>query len=264
MEGLKQIFQRIMAKRALITPEQRESNALRTKEPEPPKCLKCLDLGFTTRTLMPGDEGFGDVQICQCRTTEAYKRKRQLAYSELPNQDSPKTFANFDDNTPMGESFKSASEFAAGYTEAKILVLCGPNGSGKSHLLEAIGRDMLDQDYRVKYVFVPDLLQKLKDTFESGAVQYSDVFLAYAEADVLLMDDLGFEKVTEWTRFVLGMLFDYRHRNDMLTVVTTNDDEEATARKQGNRLADRLFDIGSGKVRVVFNTAPSYRTGRVF
>ena len=213
---------------------------------------------------MPGDEGFGDVQICQCRTTEAYKRKRQLAYSELPNQDSPKTFANFDDNTPMGESFKSASEFAAGYTEAKILVLCGPNGSGKSHLLEAIGRDMLDQDYLVKYMFVPDWIQTLKDTFaQHGEETFRAAFDLYARAQVLLLDDMGFEKPTDWTREQLGRLFDMRHRNDMLTVITTNDDEDATARKQGNRLADRLFDIGSGKVRVVFNTAPSYRTGRV-
>ena len=268
MESLQQILQRIMANRVLITPEQRESNALLTAEP-PAKCKKCSDFGFVGREdLLPGDEGFGEEQICQCRLTEDHMRKRRQSYSELPNQNNPKTFVNFD-MTPasaaMYPSYTAAADFAAGYTEAPILVLQGPNGSGKSHLLEAIGRDMLDQDYQVKYVFVPDWLQKLKNTFDSESNdQYESVFADYAKVSVLLLDDVGFEKTTDWTRQELGRLFDFRYRNDLLTVVTTNDNENQMIQKQGDRLADRLFDIGSGKVRVVFNSAPSYRTGRVF
>jgi len=266
VESIRDILQRITQK----TPEQREKSALLVCEETLPKCLKCKDVGFLERRdLLPGDEGFGDVFPCECRRTQEYLAQKHRAFTKLPNQSAPKTFANFKINEDVGklmlESYKAAKEFAAGSQGNPILVFQGSHGTGKSHLLEAIGRDMLDQNYTALYAFVPDWLQSLKDTFDHrGEESYQEVWQMYASVPVLLLDDLGAEKVTDWTRGELSRLFDHRHRNDMLTVVTTNDDEGATISKQGDRLADRLFDGGSGKVRVVFNNAPSYRTGRTW
>jgi len=77
-----------------------------------------------------------------------------------------------------------------------------------------------------------------------------------------LMDDLGAERTTEWTVGEITRLFDLRYRNDQRTVVTTQYGEMETEARQGSRVADRLFDLGTGKVRVVSNNGESYRTGR--
>lgn len=163
----------------------------------------------------------------------------------------------------MYESYQAAIDFARDRPMAPILVLQGPHGTGKSHLLEAIGRDMLEQGYLVKYVFVPDWLAMLKSTFDNKSEeQYDSIFDSYKNVEVLLFDDLGRERVTDWTKGEVIRIIDHRHRNGMLTVVTTNDDEYKTVSKQAEGLADRLFDMGTGIVRVVPNTGKSYRTGR--
>jgi DNA replication protein DnaC len=266
MESLKDILQRITQK----TPEQREKSALLTCEVSLPQCPKCKDVGFLERRdLVPGEKDFGDVVLCQCRQTQEYVAQRNLAFIRLPNQSAPKTFSNFQINErvgqPMMQSYHAAKGFADGSEGNPILVFQGPHGTGKSHLLEAIGRDMLDQNYTALYAFVPDWLQALKDTFDKkGEESYQEVWNMYSSVPVLLLDDLGAEKVTDWTKGELTRLIDYRHRNDLLTVITTNDDEDTTVRKQGDRLADRLFDTNTGKVQVIYNNAPSYRTGRTW
>ena len=221
-------------------------------------CPKCKGGGWLAHDVLVGDPGFGEAFLCPCQLTEGREEQRRVTFAALPNQKSPKTFDTFHGG---GDSRTAAISFARGMLT--VLVLQGPHGTGKSHLLEAIGRAMLEDGHLVKYIFVPDWLQMLRATFD-GSNTYESVYDIYASGEVLLLDDVGAEKSTDWTRGELTRLFDHRHRNDLKTVVTTNDDEDATIRKQGDRFADRLFDVSSGKVKVVFNTEPSYRTGRVW
>ena len=84
----------------------------------------------------------------------------------------------------------------------------------------------------------------------------------YARAPVLLLDDLGAEKTTEWAAEKLTALVAERYRTGGRLVVATNLDFDQMAEKVGNRIADRLFDDRTGKVLSVTLTTSSYRTGR--
>jgi DNA replication protein DnaC len=66
-----------------------------------------------------------------------------------------------------------------------------------------------------------------------------------------LLDDLGAENDTEWAVEKLTRLVDYRHRNRKLLVVATNLSADETGEKLTPRVADRVFDVGSGAANVV-------------
>ena len=227
-----------------------------------PKCRLCVDTGWITLSVGVGDPRFGQASLCACQQDAESTTARLFKAAALPNTDTPKTFATWELRPELDETFTTALKYAAGDVSEPFLVMQGPHGTGRSHLIEAIGRSMLGRGWFVRYLFVPDWLDILKTTFDSRAeTTFEGVFQGTVNAEVLLVDDLGAEKATEWTAAQLTRLVDSRYRNNRMTVVTTNDDEAVCEQKQGGRLTDRLYDSGSGKVKVVVNDAASYRTG---
>ena len=146
-----------------------------------------------------------------------------------------------------------------------MLVLSGGAGTGKSHLLQAIGWELLGKRH-IRYVYTPDWLSWLRRSFSNDTPEadFESMYQAYAKVEVLLLDDLGAEKATDWTIEVLGRVVDKRYRDRLPLVVATNKcpTDPDVVRQFGFRLADRLFDTGSGRVQVVDTGTISYRTGR--
>ncbi len=203
---------------------------------------------------------------CECRTDGKATRLRR--YSELPYAATPHTFANFNlrhDVPGLSNALQAAQDFAAGHTENNVLTFSGPNGLGKSHLLEAIGWDMLAQGCAVKFTGVSDLLDQLRATFDPEAPETLFVALErYKNADVLLLDDIKTERVTDFAREQLTHLVDQRYRYGGLLVVTTKFSESQIGDAWTSHLADRLFDENSGVTRICHLRGPSYRTGRTW
>ena len=202
------------------------------------------------------------VELVECECRQHLKAERLKRYAELPNERSPRTFANLEDK-PEVNGLAEASSFCQAWPIAgpPIIVLQGPNGTGKSHLLEAIGREMLAMGSAVKYAFVPDLLDKLRATYDADNPDSLEGIMArYKQADVLLLDDIT-GRTTPFAIQEIERLVDDRHRNDRLMVVTTNMNPDYMANVWGYRLADRLFSEGDGKVMVLRLEGPSYRTG---
>ncbi len=144
-----------------------------------------------------------------------------------------------------------------------MLTLTGGHGTAKSHLLEAIGWERVQRLEVTRYAFVPDWLRMMRATFDWQSEHTLDRdMLEYQELPVLLFDDLTERHVTEFAADLLEQLIDYRYREGRTTAISTNLDFDAMCRTWGGRLADRLFDIGTGKVKLVEVQGVSYRTGR--
>ena len=166
------------------------------------------------------------------------------------------TFANFTDRQGTEDALETALDFTVG-NSPPVLVFVGPPGSGKTHLLEAIGRQFLDQGRTVRYELVAHLLQRLRSSFNMN--EESRVMEVCYGADVLLLDDLGLEKPSDWVREQITALVDERWRNNRLLVVGTNESHITIEEKLGPRLASRLFDRSSGKAKVVYLVTGDYR-----
>jgi len=183
---------------------------------------------------------------------------RFARYSSLNGRAQQQKFSNFSLKgraSAATESFNAALLFAR--NPQGWLVLCGPCGNGKSHLAAAIANYLVKETASpALFLTAPDFLDSLRETFRgngAGADDYGPRFRAAREAPVLILDDLGAEKQTEWTREILFLILDYRYRMELPTVVITNLELKALPSRIGSRLADRHLS------KVVFNPAPDYR-----
>lgn len=72
---------------------------------------------------------------------------------------------------------------------------------------------------------------------------YDSIMYSMKHADVLILDDLGAEKPTEWTQAVLFEIIDYRYNSNLPIIITTNCLPEELKEKIGERSVDRLREM---------------------
>ena len=105
--------------------------------------------------------------------------------------------------------------------EVKGLYLSGNFGSGKSYILSALLNELSNKGFRTVNVYYPRLLLKLKASFNDYS--YNEVMDEIMTSDILLIDDIGAENNTPWSRDeVLGTILQYRMENDLTTFFTSN------------------------------------------
>lgn len=103
----------------------------------------------------------------------------------------------------------------------KGLYLSGSFGSGKSYILSALLNELSLKGYKCVNINYPLLLNKLKASFSD--YNYNDVMEEIMTCDVLLIDDIGAENNSSWSRDeVLGTILQYRMDSDLTTFFTSN------------------------------------------
>lgn len=102
----------------------------------------------------------------------------------------------------------------------KGLYLHGSFGSGKTYLLTALFNELeKTKNASTEIIYFADALRDLKDDWEN----FSYKMKRYMNVDLLLIDDIGAEKVTEWGRDeVLGTILQTRMNNNKITFFTSN------------------------------------------
>lgn len=105
----------------------------------------------------------------------------------------------------------------------KGLYLNGSFGSGKTYLITAAFNELAKEGYKSSIVFWPDFLTELKTSFNND---YEDKFEKYEyikKVPLLLIDDIGAENVTDWSRDdIFCPLVQYRMENHLTTFFTSN------------------------------------------
>jgi len=97
----------------------------------------------------------------------------------------------------------------------------GPVGVGKSHLAAAI---LYAIDRKADFVNVPTLMKRLRNTFNSDGASDSQILDGLMNVPVLVLDDLGAERVTGYSEDMLYLLINTRYSSRHPTIVTTNKD----------------------------------------
>lgn len=106
----------------------------------------------------------------------------------------------------------------------KGLFLHGSFGSGKTYLISALFNELSKKKYNAILIYFPEMLSKLKGSFdnkEDGS--FNDLMNDLKTSDLLLIDDIGAETVTNWSRDeILGTILQYRMENNLSTFFTSN------------------------------------------
>lgn len=125
------------------------------------------------------------------------------------------------------------------------LFINGKIGAGKTRLSCALLKDFVTKSYgRGQFVTFPNLLSEIKMGFENDRGE--DVLLKYLSLDLLVLDDLGTEKFSEWVGEKLFQIIDDRYRNDKFLIITSNlalDDFAKQYGIQGQRIASRITEM---------------------
>ena len=107
-------------------------------------------------------------------------------------------------------------------TSSKGLYLNGSFGCGKTYLLSAMLNEIAKNGTKVAIIYYPEFLRSLKESFNDSD-EYSHKFNYIKKIDMLLLDDIGAETVTEWSRDeVLGTILQYRMEEKLPTFFTSN------------------------------------------
>lgn len=139
-----------------------------------------------------------------------------------------KTFEGRGSNLKM-DAFNTATRFADAFPIVdKGILFYGPHGVGKTHLAVGILKKVIKEKGARGYFFeTRDLLRMVRDTYNRTVDEREmDVLDPVLNADILVLDDLGAEKTSEWTQETLGMVINVRYNAKRPTIVTTNLDDE--------------------------------------
>src|SRR5687767_14738750 len=131
------------------------------------------------------------------------------------------------------------------------LLLFGEAGVGKTHLAVAVLKEIVRRKGgRAIFYETRELLKLVRDTYNTRAeASELDVLQPVLEAELLVLDDLGAEKKSEWVEETLGLVVNTRYSERRLTVFTTNlsdvDNTEPTsfAFQLGLRTRSRLLEM---------------------
>ena len=96
------------------------------------------------------------------------------------------------------------------------------------------------------YIFLPTFLEDLRDSYDSREADFEQVLSMVKNCKLLIIDDIGAERVTEWVRERLVSIINTRVSNDLATIYTSNLSPEELRAELGDRIASRV--LGSSKV----------------
>lgn len=121
------------------------------------------------------------------------------------------------------DTIKWVTTFIKNYKSKKTgkgLYLSGSFGSGKSYIISAMINELIKNGYKGALIYYPEFLRSLKSSFGKD---FDEQFNYAKKADLLLLDDIGAESVTSWSRDeILGPIIQYRMDEKLPTFFTSN------------------------------------------
>lgn len=173
--------------------------------------------------------------FCQCKCqAEAYKKKqeeekqkelrkkiqgfRQVGFPESNMQ--AWTFENADGTN--AENIKAMQEYVSGFDgyrkKGKGLLLFGNVGSGKTYAAACVANALIDNGYPVLMTNFDRIANTVMEQYE-GKQRYMDSLNGFS---LLVLDDLGVERKTEYMQEIVYSIIDARCRAGLPLIVTTN------------------------------------------
>lgn len=207
------------------------------------KCPVCSDEAQKIRDAEQREE--------QRHKAIADRLARRLGSAMIPPRFQDKTFDSFKvDDEKQAKVLRVCRDYADNfnkhYNEGRSLLLLGNVGTGKTHLAAAIADQVIKQlGCTALYRTVYGILQYVKGSFDREAeYNEADAFAAFIEPHLLIIDEVGATKTTEFEQQTLFNIVNGRYEQQVPTIVISNLMPEELVTAMGERCVDRLREGG--------------------
>jgi DNA replication protein DnaC len=210
---------------------------------KPEECEKCSGAGMV---LVVDAAGRRAARVCTCQQTA--RNDHRVAGARIPKRYQHCSLDSYEvgfrgADPSMRQAHLTARRFVDSYpveTDGKGLLLTGSIGVGKTHLavglllalVEERGAHALFYDYR-------ELLKQIQHSYNPTVNSTElDVLKPVFEAEVLVLDELGAQKPTDWVWDTVALILNTRYNDKRTTIITTNYADLAPA-GSGGTIAQR-------------------------
>ena len=181
--------------------------------------------------------------------------RRLLSVARIPRRYHHCTLNDFTtyDNDTLEEALDRSRKFADAFpVVSRGLFFLGDPGVGKTHLAVAILKQAIQtRGARGLFYDTRDLLKVIRSTYNPVVKTTElDVLRPVMEVDLLVLDDLGAEKTSEWVEETLNLIVNTRYNERRLTIFTSNyldipDDTDPNSLlfRIGFRMRSRLHEM---------------------
>ncbi|RAI82538.1 hypothetical protein BFS35_002290 [Macrococcoides goetzii] len=181
---------------------------------------------------------------------------RSLINEDIKNASFENSNIQIDDKTiEIHEklAYRSAINYVQNFSKTKSevqnLLIIGGTGTGKSYLAYCIAEAIKNKGYTVLYVDIVELLALLRSTFNKSTNQTEyDYMNLIAEVDLLVLDDVGANKKTEWAN---EKLFDITNKRQGKSTVYTSNLTIDQLKKESDFMIKRSYSRMLNKVKVI-------------
>ena len=222
-------------------------------------CPKCKDTGFI------------GIEKCSCFKSKLIK----LYYKDSDLEEAVKTnnFKNFNINlypnhklnderyTPR-KNIEDILEYITGEYLPNFknsntnLLFYGNSGTGKTFLSWCIAKELLDKGFLVVYKTSDDLLRALKDIKFNNDTDLENLLI---NCDLLIIDDLGSEQITDFSSTELFTLINKKILKNKKMLISTNLSLPLISKRYSERISSRiigefkLFKFFAEDIRIQLN-----------
>lgn len=123
----------------------------------------------------------------------------------------------------------------------KAAIIIGKPGNGKSTLCKCLINKHANKNFRCIFILTSELLTNLKSQMGNNELDYNFELNKYINCDLLVFDDLGAEKHSDWSLDTILLIFDKRINLKKFTFFTTNLCNEEIFKRYGARFFDRIL-----------------------
>jgi DNA replication protein DnaC len=190
-------------------------------------CPICEDSGLR---LIVQPDGERYAQPCECRLQ--VQASRLLKRAAIPRRYEHCTLDTFEPgygqaDQSLAAAYLMARQFVSGYpvtTEGRGLLLTGSVGVGKTHLAVGIMQALItEKGVQALFCDYRELLKRIQESYNPQVASTElQILTPIFEAEVLILDELGAQKPTDWVWDTVALILNTRYNDKRTTLITTN------------------------------------------